>query len=249
MTQKIDKNFYDTLKILNSSRNIYYCCTQGTMLGLLRDGELLPWDKDIDIIISTKKSGYEELINLMKSKGFKGGFHRRFRPGLPVMKFYRSGGRVIEFNVYVKNSKDEFCLEWFECEIPQIYEKLKLYQKFIYKFLKVIGRVPYQEAQLGLKSCLYVENRFKKLLCYALKNFFFSINSINIKLRELAHLDSLIGYYSKNLDPLKTRIIDYYGIKCLIPEESEKVCDDFYGSNWHMARKSLHYTDYLKKNT
>jgi hypothetical protein len=249
LTQKIDKNFYDTLKILNSSKNIYYCCTQGTMLGLLRDGDLLPWDTDIDIIISTNKIGYEELINLMKSNGFKGGFNRKFRPGLPVMKFYRSGGRVVEFITYLKNSKDEYCLEWFECEIPQIYENLKLYQKFIYKFLKIIGRTPYQEVQVGLKPCLYVENKFKRVLCCALKNFFLSINSINIWLRKLVNLDSLIGYYSKNLNPLKTRIINYYGVDCLIPEESEKVCDDFFGSDWHIAKKSSHYTEYLKKNS
>ena len=65
MEQKIDKNFYDTLKVLNNS-NIYYCCANGTMLGLFRDGNLLPWDKDIDIVILAKPAEYSNLIKSMK---------------------------------------------------------------------------------------------------------------------------------------------------------------------------------------
>ena len=249
LTKKIDKNFYDTLNILNNLKNINYCCTQGTMLGLFRDGELLPWDGDIDIIILSQKNGYEELINSMKAKGFIGGLHRRFRPNLPVIKFYRKGGRRVEFNSYIKNSKNQYCLEHYECEIPEVYKKLRLYQKFINKILKIIGRIPFQELQLGLKPCLFIENKFKKILCYLLRYFIPNINLINIWLRKFSHLDNLIGYYSSNLDPMKTRIIKYHGLDCLIPHETEKVCTDLYGSNWYEPKKSSHYTDYFKTNS
>lgn len=218
------------------------------MLGLLRNGELLPWDRDIDIVILTKTNGYKELMNLMKAKGFQGGFHRKFRPGLPVFKFYRTGGRTIEFNIYIKNLKGEYCLEWYECEILEIYKKLKLYQKFIYKLLKIIGRIPIQEVQLGLQPCLYVDNKLKKIICHTLKNFFSSIYSISLWLRKFATLDNLVGYYSVNLDPKKSRIIQYHGLDCLIPEKSEKVCADFYGPDWRKARKSLNYSYFFKKN-
>ena len=67
--QNVDKNFYDTLKILNASK-INYCCTNGTMLGLQRDGDLIPWDRDIDIMINAKSFELSNLIRSMKKKGF-----------------------------------------------------------------------------------------------------------------------------------------------------------------------------------
>ena len=245
MIKKIDKNFYDTLKILNNM-NISYCCANGTMLGLLRDGDLIPWDKDVDISIFAKPAEYSNLIKLMNTNGFIGSFHRKIRPGLPELKFHREGGRKIEFSTPVKNSKGEYCLEWYECEIPNIYKKLKLYQKLVYKFLKFIGRTPFQETQLGIKPCSHVDNKIKKIICFFLKNFFPVIHFINIWLRKLTKLDVLVGYYTKNLDPKKTRTTNYCGIDCKIPDQSEKICADLYGSDWEKPKRITHYTDFLK---
>jgi len=245
MEQKIDKNFYDTLKVLNNS-NIYYCCANGTMLGLFRDGNLIPWDKDIDIMILAKPAEYSSLIKSMKTQGFSGSFHRKIRPGLPVLKFHRAGGRKVEFSTPVKNSKGEYCLEWYECEIPDIYKKLKIHQKLTYKFLKILGRTPLQETQLGITPCLHVDGKLKKTICFFLKIFFPVIHFINIWLRKLTKLDSLIGYYTKNQDPKKTKIINYYGVNCSIPAQPEKACVDLYGSNWKTPRDMSHYTDFLK---
>ena len=243
--QNIDKNFYDTLKILNVNE-INYCCTNGTMLGLQRDGDLIPWDRDIDIMINAKSFELSNLIRSMKKKGFTGGFHRKIRPGFPVIKFHRTGGRVIEFNIPTKNSKDEFCLEWYECEIPDIYKKLNIIQKLTFKFLKLIGRIPLQETQVGIQPCMHIDDNYKKIACVFLKNFFPIISFLDKCIRKITKLDFLVGYYSKNLDPKKTKNFDYYGINCLIPIESEKACTDLYGSNWNKPIRNKHYTDFFK---
>ena len=50
---KTDPNFILTIKIFNSLRINYWVC-QGTLLGIIRDQSLIPWDPDIDLAILTK---------------------------------------------------------------------------------------------------------------------------------------------------------------------------------------------------
>ena len=248
MVSKVDKNFYDTLKILKNLK-LNFCCSCGTMLGLYRDGDLIPWDEDIDIIFSASPEQYCALINAMKMKGFSGGFHRKFRPGLPVLKFHRSGGRKVEFSTPVKNLNGEYCLEWYKSEVPEIYRNLKYYQKLSHKFLKIIGRTPFQETQVGIRPCLYVDGIFKKGICFILMNFFSLIQSINNSLRKLTKIDSLIGYYSKRLDINNITIVKYFGLDCPIPADSEGVCIDLYGLNWKKPKGMKHFSDFYKDST
>ena len=48
--KKIDKNFVETL-ILLEKNNIFYWICHGTLLGLIRDKDLIPWDHDVDIAV------------------------------------------------------------------------------------------------------------------------------------------------------------------------------------------------------
>ena len=244
-TSKIDKNFYDTIKILNNLK-IKYFCTCGTMLGLYRDNDLIEWDEDIDIAIFAKPNEYNALISTMKDHGFSGSFQRTIRPGLPSLKFQRIGGRKVEFSTPIKNVKGEYCHEWYKVVSPQIYKSLKYYQKITHKFLKLIGRIPFQENQLGIKPCLHVYSNKKKVICLFLQVFFPLVLKLNYRLRKLTNLDSTIGYYSKKLDPNNVTQIKYHGLECKIPTYSEDICEDFYGSDWRNPKGMDHYSDFYK---
>ena len=41
-----------------------------------------------------------------------------------------------------------------------------------FKHLKIIGRIPFEETQVGMKPCIYVEGRIKRVMCHFLKFFF-----------------------------------------------------------------------------
>tara|TARA_B110000503_G_scaffold133156_1_gene210218 strand:- start:1004 stop:1762 length:759 start_codon:yes stop_codon:yes gene_type:complete len=244
----MDKNFYDTLQVLNNLKIRYYCIC-GTMLGLHRDGDLIPWDKDIDIAIFANSTEYSILIDTMRSKGFKGSFQRNFRPGKPSLKFLRAGGRKVEFNTPLKKTTGEYCLEWYKSASPLIYDNLKFYQKMTLKFLKIIGRTPFEETQVGIKPCLYVEGKIKRVMCFFLRIFFSLILKINYWLRKITKLDSTIGYYSKRINSNNITIIDYHGLDCSMPADSEGACIDFYGPNWRVPKDMNHYSDFYKDSS
>ena len=68
---KIKKNREDTLNILRilvsvlNKYNIAYYLDFGTLLGAVREKELIPWDDDIDISL-LNKNDYEKIPNLVK---------------------------------------------------------------------------------------------------------------------------------------------------------------------------------------
>ena len=53
--KKIDKNFIEIINLLKKNNISYWLC-HGTLLGIVRDKNLIPWDHDIDIAVWYKKN-------------------------------------------------------------------------------------------------------------------------------------------------------------------------------------------------
>ena len=61
----IDPNFLLTIKIFNKFKINYWVC-QGTLLGIIRDQSLIPWDPDIDFAILEKNFDEKLIKRIMK---------------------------------------------------------------------------------------------------------------------------------------------------------------------------------------
>ena len=66
----MDQNFVETIKLLNNNKISYWVCA-GTLLGLIRDKQLIPWDHDIDIGIFRKDISKTTLIDLMTNNNYE----------------------------------------------------------------------------------------------------------------------------------------------------------------------------------
>ena len=62
--EKVDLNFYEIIKILNKFKIKYWIC-QGTLLGIVRDKQLIPWDHDIDIAVWSGSILKKKIIDIM----------------------------------------------------------------------------------------------------------------------------------------------------------------------------------------
>ena len=66
---KNDPNFKECIEVLNKLKIDYWVC-HGTLLGIMRDKSLIPWDNDIDIG-SWDLKDKEKIIRAFVKKGFK----------------------------------------------------------------------------------------------------------------------------------------------------------------------------------
>ena len=64
-----DQNFLETIEILNKNNVKYWIC-HGTLLGLIRDKQLIPWDHDIDIAVWSGTISREKIKRIMLSNNF-----------------------------------------------------------------------------------------------------------------------------------------------------------------------------------
>lgn len=73
--------------------NCNYQISDGTLLGIIREGDLIPWDNDIDMIIFEKDEKY--FIECMQSR-----FGKRFHVGKGLHRLFNQYNQYIDFYVY-----------------------------------------------------------------------------------------------------------------------------------------------------
>ena len=103
--KKIDKNFIEAISILKNNDINYWVC-QGTLLGIIRDNELIPWDHDIDLAVWKGSISKEKIKNIMFIENFT--LKKKFLDSDDQLTFVKNGGREVDFNFYeiIKNENN-----------------------------------------------------------------------------------------------------------------------------------------------
>jgi len=233
-----DKNFMDAIEILNRL-NLNYLVLFGTLLGLIRDGELIEWDKDVDIVcVFRSKDEVDKIINLFRKFGFKGGFQRRLKPIFPALVFFREGGRKIDIE-FVQTFEKTCYLEWYS-----IYVSVNSQGEatFLNNMYRAISRLPFNEGIIG--SSHYQENHillakfsyiFAKYISFILKSALKLLNKDQKLIAEIPY------------ECIKEKTtFNYHGKMCLIPKDPKCFLSFHYGQTWQKPIKSQRWTEYLK---
>ena len=109
--KKTDPNLITLIKVLTENKIDYWVC-HGTLLGIIRDKKLIPWDHDIDIGIIEDKKNRSILQLILKQNGFKE-IKKTFLKNDGMLKFVKTGGREIDVNFYRINEKKKKLPMWY----------------------------------------------------------------------------------------------------------------------------------------
>ncbi len=222
MNEYSEKVLLQTVKILDET-NINYWVDGGTLLGIIRDNQLLPWDYDIDFSVWSHEVTKDEIVELLKNHGYE------YMPSVYEMdciQFFKDDNRV-DIDFYTRGEEVSSVL-W---RVPS---------KNIVK--RVLGSVILQfyinEKKLAFKQG-YNISKIKRMVGK------FSVFIPNIILKKLyaltTNLYDVLGSQCTN-ELLQFKKIRYKNYELSVPIESEKYLEYFYGKDWKVPKKDYDWT-------
>jgi phosphorylcholine metabolism protein LicD len=204
------------INLLKKSRISYWLC-HGTLLGIIRDGNLIPWDHDIDIAVWYKKDIKKKLKKLMLKNNFK--LKKKYFVEDDLLTFIKKGGREVDINFYQvkkKNFKEIAFINWF---VPK---------NNICKLVDALSSAESYEGNLKfiIKNFKYFEFFFKKLKNFLIQKNYFYKN---------------IGY-TQPLDLLKKfEKLNFKNIEVVVPLKYKEYLNYIYGNNWRIPKKNYNW--------
>ena len=204
---KIDQNFAEVIKLLNSN-NIHYWLCHGTLLGIIRDNDLIPWDHDIDIAVWYNKKLKFFFINLMKENNFQ--LKEKYLIEDDLITFTKSGGREVDINFYEKkilNNKQFAYIKWF---VPK---------NLLMKFLEAISMSSTYSGTFKFifNKLSFFESIFEKIKIFLIKKKYFHKS---------------IGYTQPLKLLEKFKKIKFNSVSVSVPYFSEEYLEYVYGPDW-----------------
>ena len=208
-TFKLVKDYFDKIKI-------DFWIEAGTALGIYRDGQILPWDHDIDIGVIESNINRKVLPLILKKKGFKQ-IKKTFLRNDGMMKFIKKGGREVDINFYRINKKNKTVfVKWY---IPRNF------------FMKIIDALSFAKSYRG-KS-----HKLINIFAFSEK-FFLFIKKILV---ENGFFYSHAGYSHNIKYAFQLKRYYFFGLKLSIPKDYNDYLKDLYGSNWRIPMKKYNW--------
>ena len=216
----LDANLLLIINIFKLNKIPYWLC-HGTLLGVVRDKQLISWGNDINIAIWDTTISKTKLVELMTSNDFELETDTFF-DGDNILYFHKSGGRMIDIHFYqikyVKETNKNMAV------IYSVYIPKNIFMKFI--------------------DAMSISKNYNGKLKYLIR--IFSIFETFFKFVKKKLIKNNMFYNSicacEPLEFLKEfKEVDIFGNKLIIPSKSEELVKYMYGSDWKTPNKNCFY--------
>jgi len=214
-----DKVFKDVCDLL-ARNNINFWICHGTLLGVIRESRLLPWDDDIDFAVWNDEVNKDMIINIFEDNGYI----QEFVFGDMDCLHFFGENKNIDISFYKKN-QNTASVVW---AVPpnSFFAKVGVYFTRIICTKKLIKIEP-------------SENLIKTLLYWCFMSlslpfrYIFPTNLKDMIYKSITkYIDIQYMGYSYPLDLMVFKKIEYKGIAVQVPVDADKCLEITYGKEW-----------------
>lgn len=222
-----DKNLITIIKILQE-HNLKYWIGQGTLLGIIREGNLIEWDHDIDICMWPEEIEKKKIVNILKENNFTYRDDLTFGEKYDQLSFDKIGGRRVDINFYqkmkLKNNKIIACNKYGfpRNKLMSLIDAISLIESYDGKYKSIIKKLKFlKKVSITLKVLLIKFKLFYKTAGY------------------MQPIELLQNF----------KEVNFYGLKLRIPNLPEEYLRHVYGDDWRIPQKKFSWWKMKNVNT
>ena len=221
--QKDNEFFKQTVQILKNNNINFWLC-HGTLLGIIRENRLLPWDHDIDFGIWSDEHSKEKILQIFANNSE---FQQTIVPEEMNNLHFFAGDKRIDINFYSRDNKIAY-IKWIA---PG-----NIVSRFYYFMVYFIY------ADINFKAAVESSNFFSKFIKMLMLLFLLPIKflfSQPFKNKLYKKLQKNINYtgYSYPIELMTFKYIDFLEESVPVPIESEKSLEITYGKEWKIPKQ------------
>ena len=217
-----DNVFKDVCNLLNKNRINFWIC-HGTLLGIIRENRLLPWDHDMDFAVWDHETNKNHIVDIMLSHGYQ---QQVITADMDCLHFFGQE-KKIDFSFY--KIKDNIASIKWAISPTDTFEKLMWF--VLNNFSKNNDEI-LTDHSIPKKVLLTVIRQFSLLLGFILPN----------KLKNIFNKKAMkrMKYtgYSYPMEIMQLKIIEYAGMEIPVPFDSEACLQHTYGKDWKTPKKN-----------
>ena len=205
-----------------------YWISQGTLLGLVREGRILPWDNDIDVSVWAHEVSQQEIIDIFKPYGFE----IEYIPGDVGCIHFAGRSKHVDVGFYkVDSDSSTAAIKWVTPGGTALKKLLQflvsvLNHDFQYRDIKGKG--------IGFKKIFYV---ILRPLVSIAPDYFQKVHDRLVE-RYGNFLFNYLGYsYPVSmLENIGT--LDMFERSIPVPQDYEKFLQLTYGEDWRVPKQN-----------
>ena len=213
--------------------NINYWVCHGTLLGIIRDKNLLAWDHDIDFAVWEDEYSKEDMLKIFSRKlGYK---QETSIEEVNSLHFATINKRL-DINFYTRDKNKSF-IKW---AVPKnrTSNNYNLKKFFHFAIIFLVKNVSIRESIKSSNGIIFSIIKFLVTIPLILIRYLLS-NNIKKKLLKEAYKKFDIMGYSYPLSLMEFKKIEFMGIKIRIPKKPEEVLKFTYGNDRKIPKKNF----------